>query len=124
MTATGIAKAREDELIFEPRIKGGIPFWAPLLEMNAAQVWNALTAEQKKATHLAAAQASEPMRQGELYALKAHMGIVSGVRPYSPCAWAEDTVATVDTAIPKDTSQRTRSTNGSFRRRLSFGLKN
>jgi hypothetical protein len=44
MTAAGIAKAREDELIFEPRIKVGIPFWAPLLEMNAAEVWNVLTA--------------------------------------------------------------------------------
>jgi SAM-dependent methyltransferase len=81
MTAAGIADARENELIFEPRIKVGIPFWAPLLEMNAAEVWNALTPEQKKATHLAAAQAYEPMRQGEHYALKAHMRIVSGVRP-------------------------------------------
>lgn len=80
MTAAGMAEAREDELIFEPRIKVGIPFWTPLLEMNAAEVWSGLTAEQKKATHLAVAQAYEPMRQGEHYMLKSHMRIISGVR--------------------------------------------
>ena len=81
MTAAGIAKAREHELIFEPRIKVGIPFWAPLLEMNAAEVWSGLTAEAEEGDPSAVAQAYEPIRQGEHYALKAHMRIVSGVRP-------------------------------------------
>ena len=81
MTAAGIEGVRENELIFDPRIKVGIPFWAPLLEMNAAEVWSGLTAEQKKATHMAVARAYEPLRDGEHYALKTHMRIVSGSRP-------------------------------------------
>jgi SAM-dependent methyltransferase len=81
MTAAGVVGVRENELIFEPRIKVGIPFWAPLLEMNAAEVWVGLSAEQKKAAHTAVAQAYEPMRDGEHYVLKSHMRIVSGARP-------------------------------------------
>jgi SAM-dependent methyltransferase len=81
MTGAGIEGVRESELIFEPRIKVGIPFWAPLLEMNAAEVWVGLSAEQKKAAHTAVAQAYEPMRDGEHYVLKSHMRIVSGARP-------------------------------------------
>lgn len=81
MTSAGIAEARESELVFEPKIKVGIPFWAPLLEMNAAEVWSTLTAEQKQATHLAVAQAYEPMRQGEHYLLKTHVRIIAGLRP-------------------------------------------
>ncbi len=81
MTAAGVVGVRENELIFEPKIKVGIPFWAPLLEMNAAEVWSGLTAEQKKAAHMAVAQAYEPLRDGEHYVLKSHMRIVSGARP-------------------------------------------
>ena len=81
MSAAGVVGAREQELMFEPRIKVGIPFWAPLLEMNAAHVWRSLTPEMQKKTHQAVAAAYEPFRDGDHYVLKSHMRIVSGRRP-------------------------------------------
>ena len=81
MSAAGLDGAREQELQFEPRIKVGIPFWAPLLEMNAAHVWRSLTPEQQKQTHQAVAAAYEAFRQGEHYVLKSHMRIASARRP-------------------------------------------
>jgi SAM-dependent methyltransferase len=80
MTQAGLVGVRENELVFEPRIKVGVPFWAPLLEMNAAEVWSTLNADEQKAAHRAVAQAYEPMRDGEHYVLKSHMRIVSGAR--------------------------------------------
>ena len=81
MSAAGIVGAREQELVFEPRIRAGIPFWAPLLEMNAAHVWRSLTPEMQQKTHQAVAAAYEPLRDGDHYLLKSHMRIVSGRRP-------------------------------------------
>lgn len=80
MMAAGIHEAREQEIVAEPKIKVGIPFWAPLLEMNAAHVWSGSTPEEQKATHLAVARAYEPFRIGDHYVLKSHMRIVSGMR--------------------------------------------
>ncbi|MFO1082917.1 MAG: methyltransferase domain-containing protein [Reyranellaceae bacterium] len=81
MSAAGIVGAREQELRFEPRIKVGVPFWAPLLEMNAAHVWRSLTPEQQKNTHQAVAAAYEACRDGDHYVLESHMRIISGRRP-------------------------------------------
>lgn len=81
MTSAGLQDASEQEIVVEPKIKVGIPFWTPLLEMNAAHVWNGLNAEQRKAVHQAVARAYEPFRIGEHYVLKTHMRIVSGRRP-------------------------------------------
>jgi len=65
MTSAGLVDAREQELIVEPRIKVGIPFWAPLLEMNATEVWTGLTPDEQKKAHQAVAQAYEPFRDGD-----------------------------------------------------------
>ncbi len=80
MTAVGIQQAREQEFVFEPRIKVGVPFWAPLLEMNAAHVWVGLTPDQQKQVHQAVARAYEPFRDGEHFALKTHIRVISGLR--------------------------------------------
>jgi hypothetical protein len=81
MTSAGLQDSSEQEIVVEPRIKVGIPFWAPLLEMNAAHVWNGLSIEQRKGVHQAVERAYEPFRNGEHYVLKTHMRIVSGRRP-------------------------------------------
>lgn len=81
MSAAGLADAQEQELIFEPRIKVGLPFWAPLLDMNATHVWTALAPDVQKKVHQAIAQAYEPFRDGDSYKLKTHMRIASARRP-------------------------------------------
>ena len=81
MTAAGLEDAAEQEIIVEPRIKVGIPFWAPLLEMNATQAWSGLSAERQKSVHQAVAQAYEPFRDGDHYVLQTHIRIISGRRP-------------------------------------------
>jgi ubiquinone/menaquinone biosynthesis C-methylase UbiE len=81
MSAAGLADAQEQELIFEPRIKVGLPFWAPLLEMNATHVWTALAPDVQKNVHQAIAQAYEPFRDGDSYKLKTHMRIAWARRP-------------------------------------------
>ncbi len=83
MHSAGLEEAREQELIVEPRIKVGIPFWAPLLEMNAARIWQGLATEERQRVHQAVAQAYSPFVQGEHYVLKTHMRIASAVRPAS-----------------------------------------
>ena len=81
MAAAGIQQPREQEIVFEPKIKVGVPFWAPLLEMNAAHVWVGLGPVQQKQVHQAVARAYEPFRDGEHYVLKTHIRVISGLRP-------------------------------------------
>ena len=80
MSAAGIQQPREQEIVFEPKIKVGLPFWAPLLEMNAAHIWVGLTPAHQKQVHQAVAQAYEPFRDGEHYLLKTHIRVISGQR--------------------------------------------
>ena len=48
LSAAGLREAREQEIVVEPKIKTGVPFWAPLLEMNAARIWSGLTPENRR----------------------------------------------------------------------------
>lgn len=84
MSAAGLVDTREQEIQVEPKIKVGVPFWLPLLEMNASEVWKNLPPEQQKRVHEVIAQAYEPFRTGEHYLLKTHMRIISGARPAAP----------------------------------------
>ena len=84
MSAAGLQDTREQEIQVEPKIKVGVPFWLPLLEMNAGEVWKALPPGQQKRVHQVIAQAYEPFRSGEHYLLKTHMRIISGARPAVP----------------------------------------
>lgn len=81
LSAAGLEGTHEQEIEVEPKIKVGVPFWLPLLEMNATEVWKALSPEQKKRVHQVITLAYEPFRQGEHYVLKTHMRIISGTRP-------------------------------------------
>lgn len=81
MSAAGIQQSPEQEIVFEPKITVGVPFWAPLLGMSDAHVWVGLTPEQQKQVHRAVAQAYEPFRDGEHYLLKTHIRVISGLRP-------------------------------------------
>jgi SAM-dependent methyltransferase len=81
LSTAGLHEAREQEIVVEPKIKTGVPFWAPLLEMNAAHIWSGLTPEEQKKVHQAVAKAYEPFRDGEHYLLKTHIRLISGLRP-------------------------------------------
>lgn len=83
MTAAGLHESREQEIVVEPKIKVGVPFWAPLLEMNAAHVWSGLTPDEQKRIHQGVARAYEPFRDGEHYRLKTHIRLISGLWPAS-----------------------------------------
>ena len=84
LAAAGLEETREQEVQVEPKVKVGVPFWLPLLEMNATEVWKALSPEQQERVHQVITQAYEPFRQGEHYVLKTHMRIISGARPAAP----------------------------------------
>ena len=84
LSAAGLEDTREQEIQVEPKIKVGVPFWLPLLEMNAAEVWKALPPEQQKRVHQVIAQAYEPFRAGDQYVLRTHMRIISGARLAQP----------------------------------------
>lgn len=84
LSAAGLEDTREQEIQVEPKIKVGVPFWLPLLEMNATEVWKALAPEQQKRVHQVIAQAYEHFRTGDHYLLKTHMRIISGARPAVP----------------------------------------
>lgn len=81
MSKAGFQEAREQEIVVNPKIKVGVPFWAPLLEMNAAHIWSGLTPEEQKKVHQAVARAYEPFRDGEHYLLKTHIRLISGLQP-------------------------------------------
>ena len=81
LSTAGLHEAREQEIVVEPKIKTGVPFWAPLFEMNAAHIWSGLTPEEQKKVHQAVAKAYEPFRDGEHYLLKTHIRLISGLRP-------------------------------------------
>lgn len=81
-----LAAARLDdrhaqEIQVEPKIKVGVPFWLPLLEMNVTEVWKVLAPEQQRRVHQVITQACEPFRSGDHHVLKTHMRIISGARP-------------------------------------------
>ena len=80
LAGAGIADASDQDIVLEPKIRVGVPFWAPLLEMNAGHVWNALTPDEQKKAHQAVALAYEPFRSGDHYLLKTHIRITSGTR--------------------------------------------
>jgi hypothetical protein len=81
MNAAGTADAQERALIFEPRIKAGLPFRAPLPDMNATRARAALAPDARQKVHQAIAQACEPFRDGDSYRLKAPMRIAWARRP-------------------------------------------
>ena len=80
MTAAGLAERARAGTAVRAADQVGIPFWAPLLEMNAAHVWRSLTPEQQQKAHQAVAAAYEAFRDGGHYVLKSHMRIISGTR--------------------------------------------
>lgn len=84
LSAAGLDDAREQEIQVEPKIKVGVQFWLPLLEMNATEVWKALPPEQQMRVHQVIAQAYEPFRTGDHYVLRTHIRIISGARPAVP----------------------------------------
>ena len=84
MKSVGILDAQEQDLIFEPTIKVGVPFWTPLVEMNANGVWNRLSGLERKKTHEVIGHAYERFVVDGSYVLKTHMKVVSGSRSAFP----------------------------------------
>jgi len=70
----------EKEIEFQPRIKVGVPFWMPLIEINAGHIWSDLAQQARERTKEAVLAALEPFRDGDVYRLKAHMRIASGAK--------------------------------------------
>lgn len=83
MRSAGLASIHEKELVFEPRIRLGTPFWLPLLEMNATHVWQGLTSEQRRQTSEVVAAAYEQYREGDHWVLSTHIRVASAAVPRS-----------------------------------------
>jgi ubiquinone/menaquinone biosynthesis C-methylase UbiE len=80
IAAAGLEEGTEREIEFQPRIKVGVPFWLPLVEINAGQIWQGLVPEEQQRTKEAILAALEPFRDGEFYRFKTHMRIAVGVK--------------------------------------------
>jgi ubiquinone/menaquinone biosynthesis C-methylase UbiE len=78
--AAGLDEATEQEIEFQPRIKVGVPFWLPLIEINAGHIWSDLSTEMQERTKTAVLAALEPLRDGEIYRFKTHMRLAVGVK--------------------------------------------
>lgn len=70
----------EQDIEVQPRIKVGLPFWQPLIEINAGEIWKGLRPEAQVRTKEAVLAALEAFRDGEYYRFKTHMRIVVGTK--------------------------------------------
>jgi hypothetical protein len=57
-----------------------VPFWLPLIEINAGHIWSGLAQEAKERTKEAILAALEFFRDGDVYRLKAHMRIAGAAK--------------------------------------------
>jgi ubiquinone/menaquinone biosynthesis C-methylase UbiE len=80
IAAAQLEKGAEEEIEFQPRIKIGVPFWMPLIEINAGHIWSGLAKQAQEHTKEAVLAALEPFRDGDYYRLKAHMRIATAAK--------------------------------------------
>lgn len=81
IAAAGLEVRAEQNIEVQPRIKVGLPFWQPLIEINAGHIWSGLDPDAQKRTKEAVLAALEPFRDGEFYRFKTHMRIAVGTKP-------------------------------------------
>ena len=81
LRAAGFAEVREDSVRLEPRLRRGVPFWIPLLEMNAGEVWGPLDAARRAAVEQAHAASIERYADADGWRLSTCFRLASGVRP-------------------------------------------
>jgi ubiquinone/menaquinone biosynthesis C-methylase UbiE len=81
IAGAGFAEVREEAVRLEPRLKRGVPFWIPLLEMNAGEVWGPLDAARRAAVERAHATSIERYADADGWRLSTCFRIASGVRP-------------------------------------------
>jgi ubiquinone/menaquinone biosynthesis C-methylase UbiE len=80
LEAAGLADVREDAVRLEPRLERGVPFWIPLLEMNAGHVWGPLDAAARAAVEQAHVASIERFAEGGRWRLSTCFRIASGLR--------------------------------------------
>ncbi|WP_052363077.1 class I SAM-dependent methyltransferase [Bradyrhizobium sp. DOA9] len=78
--AAGLVHGKEQDIEVQPRIKVGVPFWQPLIEINAGAIWSGLAQDARQRTKEAVIAALEPFRDGEFYRFKTHMRIAVGTK--------------------------------------------
>jgi len=81
IAAAGLENGTEQNIEVQPRIKVGVPFWQPLIEINAGEIWRGLAQDAQQRTKEAVIAALEPFRDGEFYRFKTHMRIAVGTKP-------------------------------------------
>ena len=75
MEEGGLRDAAEQDVVFEPKIKLGTPFWTPLLEMNFQGPLAELDKDGKAALDMAVADAFKPYIDGDVYRVGMHVRI-------------------------------------------------
>ncbi|MCG8695349.1 MAG: methyltransferase domain-containing protein [Minwuiales bacterium] len=75
MEEGGLRDAAEQDVVFEPKIKLGTPFWTPLLEMNFQGPLADLDKDGKAALDAAVADAFKPHIEGDVYRVGMHVRI-------------------------------------------------
>jgi SAM-dependent methyltransferase len=76
----GFDDVREDDVVLRPKVRRGVPYWAPLVEMNAGQVWSTLDAAQRAEVERRLGDATERFAEGDAYRFTTHFRVATGTR--------------------------------------------
>jgi len=78
--AAGFAEVAEHETVMRPKLRRGVPFWVPLLEMNAGEVWGSLDDATRSLVEHALVDRLERYADGEHYRLSTSVRVAVGTR--------------------------------------------
>jgi hypothetical protein len=73
--------AEEREIRFQPKIKQGVPFWTPILEMNFQTAIAKLDTDQRAELEEAVARAFDRFLEDGMYQVEMHVRIATATAP-------------------------------------------
>ncbi len=81
MSEAGLVGVEEREVRFQPKIKQGVPFWTPILEMNFHAAIAKLGTDQRAELERAVARAFDPCLDNGMYQVEMHVRIAMATAP-------------------------------------------
>lgn len=81
MSDADLAGAEEREIRFQPKIKQGVPFWTPILEMNFQAAIDSVGTERRAELEEAVARAFDRFLEDGMYEVEMHVRIATATAP-------------------------------------------
>lgn len=81
MSEAGLVGAEEREIRFRPKIKQGVPFWTPILEMNFQTAIAKLDTDQRAELEETVARAFDRFLEDGMYQVEMHVRIATATAP-------------------------------------------